>query len=65
MFIYEGNINLCCFTVLGLLGEIEGTCFTCIKSEKIPHECYNIVGIQESVYEISMNLKQNVLGSNV
>ena len=26
---------------------------------------YNIVGIQESVYEISMNLKQNVLGSNV
>ena len=56
MFIYEGNINLCCFTVLGLLGEIEGTCFTCIKSEKIPHE---------SVYEISMNLKQNVLGSNV
>lgn len=26
---------------------------------------YNIVGIQESVYEISMNLKENVLGSNV
>ena len=31
----------------------------------MPLECYNIVGIQESVYEISTNLKENVLGSNV
>jgi DNA-directed RNA polymerase subunit alpha len=32
-----------------LLGEIEGTCITRAKSEKIPHEYSTIVGIQESV----------------
>ncbi|CAF1831177.1 unnamed protein product [Brassica napus] len=31
-----------------LLGEIEGTCITCAKSENIPHDYSNIVGIQES-----------------
>ncbi|MBA0632085.1 hypothetical protein Godav_000890 [Gossypium davidsonii] len=27
-----------------LLGELEGTCITCAKSEKIPHEYSTIVG---------------------
>ena len=44
-----------------LLGEIEGTCITRAKSEKIPHEYSTIVGIQESIHEILMNLKQIVL----
>nr|YP_010420141.1 RNA polymerase alpha subunit [Nanocnide japonica]USG53610.1 RNA polymerase alpha subunit [Nanocnide japonica] len=48
-----------------LLGEIEGTCITSAKSEKIPHEYSNIAGIQESVHEILMNLKEIVLRSNL
>nr|YP_009033544.1 RNA polymerase alpha subunit [Trifolium meduseum]AHY85623.1 RNA polymerase alpha subunit [Trifolium meduseum]AIJ28122.1 RNA polymerase alpha subunit [Trifolium meduseum] len=48
-----------------LLGEIEGTCITRAKSEKIPHEYSTIVGIQESIHEILMNLKQIVLRSNL
>nr|YP_009363425.1 RNA polymerase alpha subunit [Androsace bulleyana]ANA11029.1 RNA polymerase alpha subunit [Androsace bulleyana] len=48
-----------------LLGEIDGTCITCAKSEKIPHEYSTIVGIQESVHEILMNLKEIVLRSNL
>nr|YP_010420897.1 RNA polymerase alpha subunit [Urera robusta]USG54617.1 RNA polymerase alpha subunit [Urera robusta] len=48
-----------------LLGEIEGTCITCAKSEKIPHEYTTIAGIQESVHEILMNLKEIVLRSNL
>nr|YP_010640790.1 RNA polymerase alpha subunit [Saxifraga pallida]WBQ53857.1 RNA polymerase alpha subunit [Saxifraga pallida] len=48
-----------------LLGEIEGTCITRAKSEKIPHEYSTIVGIQESVHEILMNLKEVVLRSNL
>nr|YP_009579398.1 RNA polymerase alpha subunit [Eurya alata]QBK39789.1 RNA polymerase alpha subunit [Eurya alata]UZX49673.1 RNA polymerase alpha subunit [Eurya rubiginosa var. attenuata]WIL96906.1 RNA polymerase alpha subunit [Eurya chinensis] len=48
-----------------LLGEIEGTCITRAKSEKIPHEYSTIVGIQESVHEIFMNLKEIVLKSNL
>nr|YP_009406781.1 RNA polymerase alpha subunit [Solenopsis bivonae]ASA39301.1 RNA polymerase alpha subunit [Solenopsis bivonae] len=48
-----------------LLGEIEGTCITCAKSAKIPHEYSTIVGIQESVHEILMNLKEIVLRSNL
>nr|QXV93994.1 RNA polymerase alpha subunit [Epimedium alpinum] len=48
-----------------LLGEIEGTCITHAKSEKIPHEYSTIVGIEESVHEILMNLKEIVLGSNL
>nr|YP_010234068.1 RNA polymerase alpha subunit [Coriaria nepalensis]QTA71779.1 RNA polymerase alpha subunit [Coriaria nepalensis] len=47
-----------------LLGEIEGTCITRAKSEKIPHEYSTIGGIQESVHEILMNLKEIVLKSN-
>lgn len=48
-----------------LLGEIEGTCITRAKSEKIPHEYSTIVGIQESVHEILMNLKEVVLRSSL
>nr|QVX29450.1 RNA polymerase alpha subunit [Leptolobium dasycarpum] len=48
-----------------LLGEIEGTCITRAKSERIPHEYSTIVGIQESVHEILMNLKEIVLRSNL
>nr|QNU07915.1 RNA polymerase alpha subunit [Rumex nepalensis] len=48
-----------------LLGEIEGTCITRAKSEKIPHEYSTIVGIQESVHEILMNFKEIVLRSNL
>nr|YP_010744473.1 RNA polymerase alpha subunit [Begonia leprosa]WET57864.1 RNA polymerase alpha subunit [Begonia leprosa] len=48
-----------------LLGEIEGTCITRAKSEKIPHEYSTLIGIQESVHEILMNLKEIVLRSNL
>nr|YP_009234672.1 RNA polymerase alpha subunit [Meliosma aff. cuneifolia Moore 333]ADD31217.1 RNA polymerase alpha subunit protein [Meliosma aff. cuneifolia Moore 333]AMD08390.1 RNA polymerase alpha subunit [Meliosma aff. cuneifolia Moore 333] len=48
-----------------LLGEIEGTCITRAKSETIPHEYSTIVGIEESVHEILMNLKEIVLRSNL
>nr|YP_010505991.1 RNA polymerase alpha subunit [Begonia ferox]YP_010744852.1 RNA polymerase alpha subunit [Begonia obsolescens]UXF57586.1 RNA polymerase alpha subunit [Begonia ferox]WET58243.1 RNA polymerase alpha subunit [Begonia masoniana] len=48
-----------------LLGEIEGTCITRAKSEKIPHEYSTLIGIQESVHEILMNLKKIVLRSNL
>nr|YP_009574023.1 RNA polymerase alpha subunit [Pemphis acidula]QBM31216.1 RNA polymerase alpha subunit [Pemphis acidula]WKK48001.1 RNA polymerase alpha subunit [Pemphis acidula] len=48
-----------------LLGEIEGTSITRAKFEKIPHEFSTIVGIQESVHEILMNLKEIVLRSNL
>nr|YP_010330709.1 RNA polymerase alpha subunit [Pilea dolichocarpa]UNY33848.1 RNA polymerase alpha subunit [Pilea dolichocarpa] len=48
-----------------LLGEIEGTCITRAKSEKIPHEYSTIIGIQEPVHEILMNLKEIVLRSNL
>uniref|UniRef100_A0AAU6N393 DNA-directed RNA polymerase subunit alpha n=1 Tax=Argentina fallens TaxID=3121448 RepID=A0AAU6N393_9ROSA len=48
-----------------LLGEIEGTCITRAKFEKIPHEYSTFGGIQESVHEILMNLKEIVLRSNL
>nr|QNQ15096.1 RNA polymerase alpha subunit [Xerophyta elegans] len=48
-----------------LLGEIEGTCITSAKSEKVPHEYSTIVGIEESVHEILTNLKEIVLRSNL
>ncbi|KAL5548945.1 hypothetical protein UlMin_004176 [Ulmus minor] len=48
-----------------LLGEIEETCITRAKSEKIPHEYSTIIGIQESVHEILMNLKEIVLRSTL
>nr|WBU12030.1 RNA polymerase alpha subunit [Lavandula angustifolia] len=48
-----------------LLGEIEGTCITCVKSENVSHEYSTITGIQESAHEIIMNLKEIVLRSNL
>nr|QXI84313.1 RNA polymerase alpha subunit [Metagentiana gentilis] len=48
-----------------LLGEIEGTCITRVKSDKVSHEYSTIAGIQESVHEILMNLKEIVLKSNL
>nr|YP_010168685.1 RNA polymerase alpha subunit [Nothoscordum bonariense]QRZ02213.1 RNA polymerase alpha subunit [Nothoscordum bonariense] len=48
-----------------LLGEIEGTCITRANSEKVPHEYSTIVGIEESVHEICINLKEIVLRSNL
>nr|YP_009526796.1 RpoA [Dipsacus japonicus]AXZ62465.1 RpoA [Dipsacus japonicus]UUL71191.1 RNA polymerase alpha subunit [Dipsacus japonicus] len=48
-----------------LLGEIEGTCITRAKSEKLPHEYSTIAGIQESFHEILMNLKEVVLRSHL
>ncbi|MBA0573495.1 hypothetical protein Golob_000767 [Gossypium lobatum] len=48
-----------------LLGELEGTCITCAKSEKIPQEYSTIVGIQESIHEILMNLKEIVVSGNL
>ncbi|KAG8646461.1 hypothetical protein MANES_09G008550v8 [Manihot esculenta] len=41
------------------------TCITRAKSEKIPHEFSTITGIQESIHEILMNLKEIVLRSNL
>nr|QVS97406.1 RNA polymerase alpha subunit [Chloranthus henryi] len=48
-----------------LLGEIEGTCITRAKLDKVPHEYSTIVGIEESIHEIFMNLKEIVLRSNL
>nr|YP_010923045.1 RNA polymerase alpha subunit [Halodule uninervis]WJZ45448.1 RNA polymerase alpha subunit [Halodule uninervis] len=48
-----------------LLGEIEGTCITHAKFDKVPHEYSTIVGVEESVHEILMNLKEIVLRSNL
>nr|QVL25247.1 RNA polymerase alpha subunit [Gmelina arborea]QVL25421.1 RNA polymerase alpha subunit [Gmelina philippensis] len=48
-----------------LLGEIEGTCITRVKSENVRHEYSTITGIQESAHEIIMNLKEIVLRSNL
>nr|YP_010191205.1 RNA polymerase alpha subunit [Sparganium eurycarpum]YP_010285643.1 RNA polymerase alpha subunit [Sparganium erectum]YP_010285821.1 RNA polymerase alpha subunit [Sparganium erectum subsp. microcarpum]YP_010285910.1 RNA polymerase alpha subunit [Sparganium erectum subsp. neglectum]QZL37649.1 RNA polymerase alpha subunit [Sparganium stoloniferum subsp. choui]QZL37297.1 RNA polymerase alpha subunit [Sparganium eurycarpum]QZL37913.1 RNA polymerase alpha subunit [Sparganium eurycarpum]UKS07391. len=48
-----------------LLGEIEGTCITRAKSERVPHEYSTIIGIEESVHEILLNLKEIVLRSNL
>nr|WMI47085.1 RNA polymerase alpha subunit [Hemerocallis multiflora] len=48
-----------------LLGEIEGTFITRAKFERVPHEYSTIVGIEESVHEIVINLKEIVLRSNL
>ena len=48
-----------------LLGEMEGTCITRAKSEKLPHEYSTFVGIQESAHEILMNLKEIILRSHL
>jgi len=48
-----------------LLGEIEGTRITRVKFEKVSHEYSIIAGIQESIHEILMNLKEIVFRSNL
>ncbi|KAK8926145.1 DNA-directed RNA polymerase subunit alpha [Platanthera zijinensis] len=48
-----------------LLGEIEGICITCAISENVLHEYSTIAGIEESVHEILINLKEIVLRSNL
>nr|YP_008081604.1 DNA-directed RNA polymerase alpha chain [Cymbidium aloifolium]YP_008081916.1 DNA-directed RNA polymerase alpha chain [Cymbidium mannii]YP_010263596.1 RNA polymerase alpha subunit [Cymbidium bicolor subsp. pubescens]WEV85125.1 RNA polymerase alpha subunit [Cymbidium atropurpureum]AGK25262.1 DNA-directed RNA polymerase alpha chain [Cymbidium aloifolium]AGK25808.1 DNA-directed RNA polymerase alpha chain [Cymbidium mannii]QIA92529.1 DNA-directed RNA polymerase alpha subunit [Cymbidium aloifoli len=48
-----------------LLGEIEGTCITRATSENVLHEYSTIAGIEESVHEILINLKEIVLKSNL
>nr|AVM82798.1 RNA polymerase alpha subunit [Pyrostegia venusta]AVM82799.1 RNA polymerase alpha subunit [Pyrostegia venusta] len=47
-----------------LLEELEGTCITCAKLLDVPHEYVNIDGVEESVYDIVMNLKKIVFRSN-
>nr|QXO04577.1 RNA polymerase alpha subunit [Hetaeria anomala] len=48
-----------------LLGEIEGTCITCATFENVFHEYSMIAGIEESVHEVLINLKEIVLRSNL
>lgn len=47
-----------------LLGEVEGTCITRVKLENIKHEYSAIIGIEESVHDILMNLKEIVFRSD-
>nr|YP_009424813.1 RNA polymerase alpha subunit [Oberonia japonica]ASU93342.1 RNA polymerase alpha subunit [Oberonia japonica] len=48
-----------------LLGEIEGTCITRATFSNVLHEYSTIAGIEESVHEILINLKEIVLRSNL
>uniref|UniRef100_A0A0E0LYU2 DNA-directed RNA polymerase n=1 Tax=Oryza punctata TaxID=4537 RepID=A0A0E0LYU2_ORYPU len=48
-----------------LLGETEGPCITHAKFGSVPHEYSTIAGIEESVQEILLNLKEIVLRSNL
>nr|YP_010260545.1 RNA polymerase alpha subunit [Corybas diemenicus]UIX55518.1 RNA polymerase alpha subunit [Corybas diemenicus] len=48
-----------------LLGEIEGTCITCATFQNVLHEYSTIAGIEESVHEILINLKEIVLRSHL
>nr|AVM82356.1 RNA polymerase alpha subunit [Adenocalymma scabriusculum] len=48
-----------------LLGEVEGTCITRVKSENVPHEYCAVPGVKESFHDIVMNLKKIVLRSNL
>eukprot|EP01018_Ginkgo_biloba_P040935 Gb_17282 [translate_table: standard] len=47
-----------------LLGEVEGTCITHVKFENMRHEYSAIMGIEESVHDISINLRGIVLQSD-
>ncbi|XP_057863201.2 DNA-directed RNA polymerase subunit alpha-like [Cryptomeria japonica] len=44
-----------------LLREVEGTCITHVKFHNISNEYSVIIGIEESIHEILMNLKEIVL----
>ena len=46
-------------------GEIEGTCITRAKFWNVPHKYSTIVGIEESIQEILLNLEEIVLRSNL
>nr|BDR62854.1 RNA polymerase alpha chain [Jacquemontia paniculata] len=48
-----------------LLGEIEESRITRVKSKLAQHEYSNLPGIQESAHEILMNLKEIVFRSNL
>nr|AVM82625.1 RNA polymerase alpha subunit [Cuspidaria floribunda] len=48
-----------------LLGEIEGTYITCVKSENVIHEYSTITGVEELVYDVVVNLNKIVLRSNL
>lgn len=48
-----------------LFGEIEGICIICVNFEKVLYEYFMIIGIEELVYEILLNLKEIVLRSNI
>nr|QYB22516.1 RNA polymerase alpha subunit [Sequoiadendron giganteum]BBN66923.1 RNA polymerase alpha chain [Sequoiadendron giganteum] len=48
-----------------LLGEVEGTCITRAQFQNISNEYSVIIGIEESIHEILMNLKEIVLRSDV
>ncbi len=48
-----------------LLRIVEATCITCAKFEKVTHEYFTILGIQESIRDILINLKEIVLKSKV
>ncbi|KAF2915308.1 hypothetical protein DAI22_09g021000 [Oryza sativa Japonica Group] len=48
-----------------LLGETEGTCITHAKFGSVPHGYSTIAGIEESVQEILLNLKEIILRSNL
>nr|YP_008082135.1 RNA polymerase alpha subunit [Cunninghamia lanceolata]AGL10981.1 RNA polymerase alpha subunit [Cunninghamia lanceolata]BCK52170.1 RNA polymerase alpha chain [Cunninghamia lanceolata var. konishii] len=47
-----------------LLGEVEGTCITRAQFKNISNEYSVIIGIEESIHEILMNLKEIVLRSD-
>nr|AIX11063.1 RNA polymerase alpha subunit [Najas filifolia] len=48
-----------------LLGEMEGTCIIHAKFDNVPHEYSSIPGMEESIQEILMNLKEIVLRSHL
>nr|YP_009240141.1 RNA polymerase alpha chain [Sciadopitys verticillata]AMO00760.1 RNA polymerase alpha chain [Sciadopitys verticillata]BAK86737.1 RNA polymerase alpha chain [Sciadopitys verticillata]BAW34560.1 RNA polymerase alpha chain [Sciadopitys verticillata]BCK60729.1 RNA polymerase alpha chain [Sciadopitys verticillata] len=48
-----------------LLEEVEGTCITRVKFQNITNEYSAIIGIEESVHDILMNLKEIILRSDV
>nr|Q60F88.2 RecName: Full=DNA-directed RNA polymerase subunit alpha; Short=PEP; AltName: Full=Plastid-encoded RNA polymerase subunit alpha; Short=RNA polymerase subunit alpha [Takakia lepidozioides]BAD60944.2 DNA-dependent RNA polymerase alpha subunit [Takakia lepidozioides] len=47
-----------------LLGEVEGTCITCAEFKRVTHEYSTILGIQESVHDVLINLGEIVLRSD-
>lgn len=47
-----------------LLNEIEGASVTCAEIKGVRHEYSTIIGIQESIHDILINLKEIVSGSD-